>query len=137
VSGSGYSFPGAEQGKSWTTETIEVAVLPITINGIESGHSPGYLIYWPAAVDPSGYVDPPTSGSSGVYFDVHNDFHTVEFRTTWSVPDFQTVFIWNNTDPFGGPYAAPSPHTPTVGDADTWVAGDQPPGGDTPTGGRA
>jgi hypothetical protein len=41
VSGSGYSFPGSEQGKSWTRETIEVAVLPITINGIESGHSPG------------------------------------------------------------------------------------------------
>lgn len=133
INGVGYSFPAGDP--SWTTEPLEVAVLPITINGVESGESPGYLIYWPVAADASGYIDAPTSGSSGVYYDVNQHFHEVQFRTTWTVPDFKTVFIWNSTDPFGGPYTAPTPHTPTVGDADTWVAGDPPPGGDVGTGG--
>jgi hypothetical protein len=126
VGGTTYTFPASDKGQSWVAEKMEVAVLPIAISGIESGHSPGYLIYWPVAVDPSGYIDPPTSGSTGVYYDVNEDFHAVQFRTSWNVPDFQTAFIWNNTDPFGGPYTSRT--GATVGDGDVWSAGDPPPG---------
>jgi hypothetical protein len=133
VGGTTYNFPASDRGNTWTAETMEVAVLPITINGIESGHSPGYLIYWPVAVDPSGYIDPPTSGSTGVYYDVHEDFHALKFQTTWSVPDFETVFSWNCTDPFGGPYL--TSRNPSLGDSDTWVAGEPTPPGDPGTDG--
>jgi hypothetical protein len=128
VDGATYSFSAADEGKTWTAETMEVSVQSITINGAQSGHSPGYLIYWPVTVDANGYTAPPTSGSTGVYYDVMQDFHAVEFRTTWSVPEFQTVFIWNSTDPFAGPYMTPTPHAPTVGDGDTWTGGDPAPG---------
>lgn len=129
VNGNQYSFPASDEGKSWTAVTMEVAVLDITINGTQNAESPGYLVYWPVTVDQYGYVDPPTSGSSGAYFDADNQPHTVQFLTTWSVPDFATTFTWNTCDPFGGPYTCrKSP--PDVGDGDTWVSNDPTPGGD-------
>ena len=117
-------------------QTIEVAALPITINGIESRESPGLSHYLACGGRSQRRLCRSAHhGSAGVYFDAQQDFHMVEFRTTWSVPGLKTVFIWNNTDPFGGPYSSPifarrASATPTPG-----VAGEPPPGGDTPTGG--
>jgi len=127
ISGNHYSFAASEEGKSWTAETMEVAVLPITINGTQSVESPGYLVYWPVAIDASGYIEPPTAGSNGVYFDGNNQPHSVEFRTTWSVPDFLTTFTWDSTDPFAGPYNCHKPQA-GLGDSDTWASGDPNPG---------
>ena len=128
VNGDNYSFVAGDD-KSWTAQTMEVAVLAITINGVQCEESPGYLVYWPVAIDGSGYIEPPTAGSNGVYFDAGNQPHSVEFRTTWSVPDFQTSFTWVTTDPFSGPYRCPKPHS-GLGDSDTWVSGDPTPGTD-------
>lgn len=130
-----YAFPASERGQSWTADEMDVAVVPITISGVEAGESPGSLIYWPVAADSNGYVDPPTSGSTGVYFDVNQHFHQVEFRTTWTVPDFKTVFIWNSTNPFGGPYLAPTPRNSPLGDGDVWVGAEPPPPGNPGGGG--
>ena len=127
VNGVTYSFPASDEGKSWTAQTMEVAVLTITNNGTRSEESPGYLVYWPVAIDGRGFIEPPTAGSNGVYFDVNNQPHSVEFRTTWSVPDFQTSFTWLTTDPFSGPYKCPKPHS-GLGDGDTWASGDPTPG---------
>lgn len=128
VNGTKYSFPASDEGKTWTADTMEVAVLSINIRGTQSAESPGYLVYWPVAVDSNGYVQPPTSGSSGAYFDANSEPHSVDFRTTWSVPDFNTTFTWNSTDPYAGPYTCHKPHT-GYGDDDTWVSGDPTPGG--------
>jgi hypothetical protein len=128
IGGKSYLFAAADEGKTWTAETMTVAVLGIAINGSKCDESPGYLVYWPLEPDPNDpeYVSPPTSGSNGAYFDADNDPHTVEFHTTWSVPDFQTTFTWNSTDPYAGPYTC-KPHG-KWGDDDTWVSGDPVPG---------
>ena len=134
VNGADYSFPASENGLSWTAEPMEVAAIPINITGKESDESPGSLVYWPMTTDANGFVEPPTSGSTGVYYDAKNLPHTVEFRTTWSVLDFQTTFTWTGTDPFGGPYTSHT-RSPLLGDNDTWVAGEPPPGTGPGTGG--
>jgi hypothetical protein len=134
VNGVEYSFSAADEGKTWTAEKMDVATLRITISGKQSDQSPGYLVYWPLVVDTDGFVEPPTSGSTGTYFDAVKQPHTVTFRTTWSVPDFETTFTWDTIDPFSGPYTSHEKDSIGLGDNDTWESGDPSPGQGPDTG---